>query len=549
MPTISFSLKDVQNLVGKKLTVAQIEEYASCAKGDFEGYDKNTDEIKIDFGDTNMPYLWSVEGFAIFLKGILGIEKGCPKLNTKSGNYRIIVDKSVKSVRPYAAGFVAKGHKIDDCLIKQMIQLQEKVCDNFGRKRRKIAIGIYSYDKITWPVHYKAVDPESVKFVPLEFKREMSLKEILESHPKGKEYAFTLGGFAKYPLLLDSKNEVLSFPPIINSNFTGKIEIGDEHLFVEATGTDLEAIQQSLNIFAFALQSRGFEVFSVDVQYPDKTIKSPYLFGDSAAVNLEQVRSVLGLELSEAEIKKCLEKMRYDYKSGKAFIPDYRRDIMHPVDVIEDIAVCHGYMNITPIPMKSYTAGAPLRIGGVSKNMRDIAVGFGYQEVFSPILSSRALLYGRMCAKDTGTVEIESFMSESFSSVRSWLLPILMDVLSKNKHCEYPQRIFEEGLVTERNVDSIADREKICIVSAHHKADYTEIRQVLDSIARLFGISMDIEDAEHPSFLPGRCARALVNGRESAILGEINPKVLENFGIEVPVVAMEMYLDGIFQEK
>ena len=546
MPTINFSLKDLQNLVGKKLAVSQIEEYASFAKGDFEGYDNETDEIKIDFGDTNLPYLWSVEGFAIFLKGILEVERGLPKLNSRSGNYKIIVDKSVSSVRPYAAGFVAKGHKIDDYLIKQMIQLQEKVCDNFGRKRRKIAIGVYSYDKITWPVHYKAVEPESVKFVPLEFKREMSLGEILESHPKGKDYAFILEGFKKYPVLVDSKNEVLSFPPIINSNFSGKIEIGDEHLFVEATGTDLEALQQALNIFAFALQFRGFEILSVDIQYPDRTIKSPHEFNESINVDLKQVHSILGLELSEAEMKKCLERMRYGYKNGKAFIPDYRRDIMHPVDVIEDIAIGYGYMNLKPLPLTGYTAGGELDIIPFIDKIRDIVSGAGYQEVFSPVLSNKELLCSRMNTKDSGTVEISEYMSESFSVVRSWILPILMDVLSKNRHVEYPQKIFEQGLATERAGSEISDSEKIAVVSAHHKAGYTEIRQILDMTARALGVSFEISETEHDSFLAGRVAVASFRGKKIAILGEIHPKVLENFGIEVPVVAMEMDLSNLF---
>ncbi|HLC64932.1 MAG TPA: phenylalanine--tRNA ligase subunit beta [Candidatus Nanoarchaeia archaeon] len=546
MPTINFSLKDLQNLVGKKLAVSQIEEYASFAKGDFEGYDNETDEIKIDFGDTNLPYLWSVEGFAIFLKGILEVERGLPKLNSRSGNYKIIVDKSVSSVRPYAAGFVAKGHKIDDYLIKQMIQLQEKVCDNFGRKRRKIAIGVYSYDKITWPVHYKAVEPESVKFVPLEFKREMSLGEILESHPKGKDYAFILEGFKKYPVLVDSKNEVLSFPPIINSNFSGKIEIGDEHLFVEATGTDLEALQQALNIFAFALQFRGFEILSVDIQYPDRTIKSPHEFNESINVDLKQVHSILGLELSEAEMKKCLERMRYGYKNGKAFIPDYRRDIMHPVDVIEDIAIGYGYMNLKPLPLTGYTAGGELDIIPFIDKIRDIVSGAGYQEVFSPVLSNKELLCSRMNTKDSGTVEISEYMSESFSVVRSWILPILMDVLSKNRHVEYPQKIFEQGLATERAGSEITDSEKIAIASAHHKAGYTEIRQILDMTARALGVSFEISETEHDSFLAGRVAVASFRGKKIAILGEIHPKVLENFGIEVPVVAMEMDLSNLF---
>jgi phenylalanyl-tRNA synthetase beta chain len=228
MPTITFSLTDLQNIVGKKLSVEEVGDYAHLGKGDFEGYDKETDEIKIDFGDTNLPYLWSVEGFARLIKSILGKTKGIPKIKINKSDYKIIVDNSVSKVRPFIAGFVAKGKKVDDYSIKQLIQLQEKLCENFGRRRQKVAIGVYSYKKIVFPIHYKATNPESVKFTPLDFKREMTQQEILESHPKGKEYSWILKDQKKYPILLDSKDQVLSFPPIINSAITGKVEEGEE---------------------------------------------------------------------------------------------------------------------------------------------------------------------------------------------------------------------------------------------------------------------------------------------------------------------------------
>src|SRR3989338_5652429 len=228
MPTITFSLKDLQNLVGKKITIDQLQDLAHYGKGDFEKYDKDTDEISIDFGDTNLPYLWSVEGFARLIKGILGLQKGTPKIEIKKDQYKVIVEKSVSPIRPYIAAFVAKGHKVDDYLIKQMVQLQEKLCESYGRRRLKVAIGVYSYDKVKFPVHYRAVEPESVKFVPLEFKKEMTPQEILEEHPTGKEYAWILKDAKKYPILIDSADSVLSFPHIINSDLTGRVVSGDE---------------------------------------------------------------------------------------------------------------------------------------------------------------------------------------------------------------------------------------------------------------------------------------------------------------------------------
>lgn len=548
MPTITFSLKDLQNLVGKKLSVEEVSSLVEYGKGDFEKYDKETDEVTVDFGDTNLPYLWSIEGIARLLKGVLGLQKGIPSVEIKKGNYKIIVDKSVSSVRPYVAAFVAKGHKIDDYLVKQMVQLQEKLCESYGRRRLKVAIGVYSYDKINFPVHYKATDPESIKFTPLEFKKEMTQQEILEEHPKGKEYKWILEGCDKYPILVDDVGEVLSFPPIINSNLTGKITKGDEHLFVEATGTELEPILLCMNIMAYAFYERGFDIYSVDIDYSGKKITTPLLFKDKIKVTKEQIKSLLGLEIKNAEVKKLLEKGQYEANNELTVkIPPYRKDILHPVDVVEDIGIMYGYDNIKEMPLASYTIGETSSLVRFRDDIRGLLVGLGYQEVASPILSNKGVLYDKMNVKDFGTVEISNFMSETYSCVRNWILPILIEVLSKNKHIEYPQRIFEQGLVTVKKGYDVIDYERVAVVSANDKADYTEIRQVLDYLFRMLGVKYSIEEVEHDSFIPGRVGRVVVNGKKVAYIGEIHPKVLSLNGLEVPVVGLELNLSDLFE--
>ncbi len=546
MPTITFSLKDLQNLVDKKLSVKEVEELVEYGKGDFQGYDKDNDEIKIEFGDTNLPYLWSVEGVARLIKGILGKQKGIPAIKINKGVYKLVVDSSVNKIRPYIAAFVAKGHKIDEYLLKQIIQLQEKLCENYGRRREKIAIGVYSYKKITFPIHYKATDPESIKFIPLEFKKEMTQQEILEEHPTGKQYAWILKDFEKYPVLTDSKNQVLSFPPIINSAITGKIEPGEEDIFFEATGTDLQSLLLATNVFAYALHDRGFKIYPVEVTYPNsKKITTPHLFNEKLKIDNEMVKKMVGLDLNETEIKKLLERMQYSYSNGTAQIPPYRQDILHVHDIIEDVAISYGYNKIPEVPLKSYTVGSTSKLVEFCDKVRELAVGLGYQEIMSPILSNKDFLTKKMNCNEE-IVEIENFISETYSAVRSWLLPVLLECLSKNKHVEYPQKVFEQGLVSARK-ETIVDYERIALVSVHEKADYTDIKQALDYILRMVGVNYEIVEVEHSSFIPGRVGRVIVNGKKVAYIGEINPIVLSNWGISVPVAGFELNLSGLFE--
>ncbi|MBI5066501.1 phenylalanine--tRNA ligase subunit beta [Candidatus Woesearchaeota archaeon] len=540
MPTIQFKLQELNNLLDKKINLAQLKELLIQAKAEYDG--EQEEKINIKFNDTNQPYLWGVEGLSRLLKGLQGTQKGLPVIKVKKSNAEVKVDNSVKKIRPFIVSFLAKGKKIDEDLLLQLIQLQEKLSENYGRKRAKIAIGIYPSKKISFPVTYKAANPET-KFTPLDFNKELSLKQILEEHPKGKEYAHILKNFDKYPILVDSTGKVLSFPPIINSETTGKVTPGEEELFFEATGTDQKSLNLVCNIFAYALNDQGFSIEQVKT---DGEL-TPELKTTKTKITKEQVKELLGLDLSEKEIKTLLEKMGYNYSSGIIEIPSYRTDIMNTVDIIEDIAIAYGYENIPSEPLKTQTIGKTLPITKFINNIRQLMVGLGYQETFSAVLNNKNNLYEKMNTQDFGTIEIKDYMSETYSVIRSWMLPILMEVLSKNQHNSYPQKIFEQGLTSTLKNGKASDQEKISFATAHTKSDFTEVKQAIDLIFRLLQIDYSIEETKHTSFIQGRTAKIIVHDKEIGILGEIHPQTLQNWQIEMPVVACEINLTELFE--
>ncbi|MEK6967653.1 MAG: phenylalanine--tRNA ligase subunit beta [Nanoarchaeota archaeon] len=549
MPTINFSLKDLNSLLHKKITLKELEELIEFAKGEIENYDEQTDEVTASLDDTNQPYLWSAEGLARFFKGVQGTDTGIPRIKLEQQREEIIADKSIHTIRPFITGFIARGPEITDYMLKQMVQLQEKFCDNYGRKRRNASIGLYSFKRIKFPVHYKAVIPESIRFVPLEFDRPLNLKEILTEHPKGKEYGHIISQHDKFPILIDDAGKVLSLPPIINSNDLGKLEIGDTEFLFECTGMDEETVNLGTAIVAYALADRGFKIEPMKMKYPKTTPITPILKEETTKITRDQIRDLIGLEPGESEIKKLLGKARYDYNSGTVTIPPYRGDILHPFDVIEDIAIMHGYDKIESQPMQTYTIGGTFEIQKFVDKIRDLAAGLQYQEVISPVLSNKKLLCEQARFPDNGIVEIENYMSETYSVVRSTLIPILLDVLSKNKHIDYPQKVFEEGLVTRKHGDAVIDYEMLSLASTHSLATFTEAKQATNAILSSLGIKGTYGELEHPTFIPGRAARVTKDGTEIAILGEVHPQVLENFGLELPVVAVEINLSALFGLK
>lgn len=541
MPTIKFAFKDFQQLLGKKVSIEEFEDMLVLyAKAEVESYDKRTDELAVKLDDTNLPYTWCPEGLARFFKGILGLKKGTPKIKTGASNYEVVVEDSVKNLRPFIAAFVAKGKQIDDYLLKQLVQLQEKFCEGYGRRRQKASVGLYAYKKIAFPVHYKAVPPTAARFIPLDFDKPLNLAEILKQHPKGQQYGWILKNFSNYPLLLDDKGKVLSFPPIINSNSTGRLEVGDTELLFEATGTDEESVNIASSIFAYNLFERGFEIFPATIAYKGRSVKTQALKTEKMRITPQQVEQITGLKVTSSSLAALLQNAGYDTDGSYALIPPYRADIMHFVDIAEDAAIAYGFDRITDEPMTSYTLGAKDKSVQAINSLRKAAIGMGFQEVFSHILTDKKILTATANSK---IVELDNFMSETYSAVRNSLVPQMLDVLSRNKHADYPQKIFEEGILASVEQGKVVESHSIALVSAHSASGFSEMKQYLSAILTPLAAGFTIQPAEHPLFIKGRAGRIVINKKNAGVIGEISPAVLAKWGIEMPAAAVELNLD------
>lgn len=546
MPTIEFSISDLERLLDKKLELESLKnEGIFFVKGEVDETDN--DQLKVDIKDVNRPDLWSVEGIARELKGHYGIEKGLPKFSVKKSGLIVIVDKKVEKIRPKTVCAVVKNLKLDNESIKQMIQLQEKVCQTFGRNRDMAAIGVYDYDKIKGPIIYTTFKPDELKFIPLGFDREMNLKEILKEHPKGQEYGHLLKGKEEYPIFIDSAKNVLSMPPVINSNYTGKVDEKTRNVFIEVSGHDINRISVALNVIVTALKERCGNIYSVDVKYAKK-ITTPDLTPKKAEMNVDYCRKILGMKMDSKDMVRLLGKSRLDAKvRGKkieVLCPAYRNDIMDSRDLVEEVAISLGYNNIKPEDPKVYTLGEIAEKEVISKRTREICTGLGLQEILNYTLSNKKDLLENMGTEEE-VVEIENPVSSTWSVFRNSLVPGCLRFLSYNKHSEYPQKIFEIGDVVKLDKKAetrTRDDRKLTVLLTDSAIGYENISSVLDSIMENLGADYKLEEVKNKKFIEGRCASIMVNGKIVGEIGEIHPQVIENFGLELPVVALEINL-------
>jgi phenylalanyl-tRNA synthetase beta chain len=99
------------------------------------------EDIEIEVSP-NRPDLLSYHGFKRAFLGFLGKTIGLKeyKINKPEKDFAVIIDSSVKEIRPYTACAIVKNLKFDDEKIREIIEIQEKLHLTVGRKRKKLAI-------------------------------------------------------------------------------------------------------------------------------------------------------------------------------------------------------------------------------------------------------------------------------------------------------------------------------------------------------------------------------------------------------------------------
>lgn len=568
MPTITVFKDDLESLLtqdddaGRGVSIAQVEEWLMLVKGELKGHSLETGELRIELQDSNRPDLWCCEGIArqIRIKQQGRLKPYAFFAKKAKSPHHLIVKPGMEQVRPYVAACTARGYRVTEKGLAQLIQTQEKLADIFGRKRKTVSIGIYQLQNITFPVTYELVKPDEVRFTPLGMETTMTLSEILMVHPKGLEYGPILAVKSLLPVLRDAKAQPLSFPPIINSREIGEVRVGDDELFVEVTGTDLPMVMLSLNIFAANLADRGATIEPVEVQYPTSTmfgkrVSTPQDFGKPKTIRMKAIEQALGQELGETVVKQALEAYGYGVSaekgSVKAKLPPYRNDLMHTMDIVEDVAMSRGYAEFTPVMPAQFTVGGLSVIEQTSDRSRELMVGLGFQEIISNILGSpdQYARFMRLDGTEWGrVVEVDNVMSLSFSCLRQWMLPSLLRIEAASSRAFYPHRLFEAGDVAiPDGSHELGSRTETVLgaLIAHAGTHFSEIHSCLDVLFYYLGKEYSLEPMQHPSFLDGRAGRILVSGKPVGLIGEVHPEVLERWQITMPVVAFDVNLSQL----
>ncbi len=553
MANVTFSRADFEKLVGKKLTdsdYTQIEMMGTPLDGLTE------EEITFEVFP-NRPDMLSIEGFARAVQGFLGLKTGLVNYNVNKSKYEVIIDKNIIAKegtdewRGCTAFAVVKNFNFNDDSVASFMQLQDKLGITIGRKRRKCSIGTYDLRDINWPIKYTDVGLDH-KFIPLGFNNEMTVKECLEKHPKCQEYKHLTDSWKSYPIYIDNKKNTMCLMPFTNAEFA-KIQEDTTDMFIEVTGTDFKACEEMLNVIVSACADRGATIHEVTAVYPKdvgrgKTFTTPNLNPSEMQLDMKYANQLLDLDLKPAEIKKELEKMRMSFDGKNALIPAYRTDIMHNIDIVEDIAIGHGYDKFEPRIPDIATIGKPNPAENFENHLRTAMVGLGFQEVVNFVLSNEDKEFVDTRRGVDPHVEIWNPKTADYTTARTALAPSLLSTLAMNASSEMPHKIFEVGLTVQidaKEETGTRNERRIASAASHSGANYSEMKAYTEAFLGQLGKDIEFKESNDKLFIEGRAVNIHFNGKHIGVMGEVHPEVLSNFKIEYPVTLFELKVEKL----
>jgi phenylalanyl-tRNA synthetase beta chain len=553
--------RDFFDALGQELSEQELHQALFSLGMELDSYDEN--ELVVEITPDRLDLL-STQGLARAIKHFLGLASDFPSYRAQHDEEFVVhIADKVKEIRPHTVCVVVKNLQLNDERVKTIIALQEKLHATLGRKRQRGAIGLYPLEKITWPIQYTADAPDEISFIPLEATEKMTARELLANHPTGKQYAHLLADAKEYPYFVDAAGLVLSVPPIINSETTGRVTPQTTEIFIECSGHEVALLEQLLVHLTTAFADMGGTLYAVRVEYTGErddltgllhSHYTPNLSPSSIQFNPLQVKKVLGIDVPPAVILQHLERMMHKVlekspQEWEVTSPVFRYDIWHERDIVDDVARSFGYDNITPRLPNVASIGSVLPLSALREELSEILVGLGFLETYTFALTGKEEHLDNMLL-DENKVSFVPVINgaENQSLLRISLLPQQLQLLATNRNRPLPQKIFEGDFVVipDASKDVRSRNEMhVCALITDKVVTFTQIKQVLDAVLSTRGVQVTIKKGSHPSFLAGRVGTVMYGEKAIGVIGELHPQVLLNFGLQSPVAAFEINLEAL----
>jgi len=476
---------------------------------------------------------------------------------------KLIIKAETSQVRPHAVAAVLRNIEFTQASYQSFIDLQDKLHQNICRKRSLVAIGTHDLDTVQGPFVYDARAPQDIRFKPLNQSKEYTAEELMTLYQTDlqlRQYLHIIRDSPVYPVIYDQNGVVLSMPPIINGDHS-KITLNTKNVFIECTATDLTKAKVVLDTVVTMFSEYCSDKYSVeyaDVVTPDgTTVQYPELAYRKETVSLQDINQKCGIKASAENVAQLLTKMCLTSEvinNGKQIVvevPPTRHDVIHPCDIIEDVAIAYGYNNIKYTIPDTNCIASQFGINKLTDMLRENVAMAGFTEVLTFALCSRDDVADKMGRKieECNAVHIDNPKTLEFQIARSSLLPGVLKTTSCNRKMPLPLQLFEISDVVLKDATTdvgACNRRHLCAVNYSKTPGFEVIHGLLDRIMQLLEVpackeyGYSLRAATDPAYFPGRCAEIIVSGRPVGRMGVLHPNVIKSFDLNLPCAAIEI---------
>jgi len=308
--------------------------------------------------------------------------------------------------------------------------------------------------------------------------------------------------------------------------------------------------------------SESFAIEAAEVVTPDgQTLTYPTLEYRSESIVKQKVNSLVGINASSQEIadllsKMCLESKAKDADIIQVTIPPTRHDVLHPVDIYEDVAIAHGFNNLEKTIPKTMTIATQQPINKLTDQLREQIAQAGFTEALTFSLCSRDDVSVKMRREmPSNAVHIANPKTLEFQIARTTLLPGLLKTVQANLKMPLPMKLFEisDVVLKDSTTDVGAKNERhLCALNYNKSMGFESVHGLLDRVMQLLEVppvaqgengGYFLRGTDNPTFFPGRCAEIVAYGVVVGHLGVLHPETFAKFELNLPVAAMEINIE------
>ena len=270
-------------------------------------------------------------------------------------------------------------------------------------------------------------------------------------------------------------------------------------------------------------------------------------------LEVEKINRLLGTEISKEEMVKYLNLLEVEVEGDEIKVPSFRPDLNLMADIAEEVGRSYGYNEIPITAFKTSTQGGYSPEMKLENKAGVLCRSLGYSEIITYSFVSPAIFDQIRIPADSplrNAMRIQNPLGEDTSIMRTIALPSMLEILSRNNaYHNKSVKLYELAKIyLPVEGQPLPEEPRMLLLGTYGAGEtFFTLKGELEAIFKGLRVKKASYSAvkDNPSYLPGRCAKVMIDGVDVGVMGQVHPLVAKNYGIDVDVYCAEINFTAI----